>query len=78
MKLLRVEELSGPQTKAAARVLSSGTRMKQMSSDLLDFASLHLGGALPMTATRMDLGKAGRLSMNWRQPTQIVKSVVMR
>jgi signal transduction histidine kinase len=56
--LLRAEDLSGPQTKAAARVLSSGTRMKQMISDLLDFASLHLGGALPMAPTRMDLGQA--------------------
>lgn len=52
------EELSGPQTKAAARILSSGTRMKGMISDLLDFARLRLGDALPMKLARMDLRTA--------------------
>lgn len=56
--LLAAEELAGPQTKAAARILSSGTRMKRMISDLLDFARLRLGDALPMTFTQMDLRAA--------------------
>jgi signal transduction histidine kinase len=56
--LLRVEDLAAPHTKAAARVLSSGTRMKKMIADILDFASLRLGDALPITPTALDMGKA--------------------
>jgi signal transduction histidine kinase len=56
--LLRAEEIADAHSRAAARILSSGTRMSQMISDLLDFTSTRLGDALPMAAAPMDMGQA--------------------
>jgi signal transduction histidine kinase len=61
--LLRAEALEGAHTKAVARILNSGTRMKDMISDLLDFASTRLGDLLPVTRARMDLGEACRAAL---------------
>lgn len=53
---LRAEDLSASHIKAAARILSSGTRMQKMIGDILDFASTRLGDTLPMTPGPMDFG----------------------
>jgi len=53
--LLRDEALGASSTKAAAAVLRSADRMKQMVNDLLDFSRIRLGDMLPMTPTTDDL-----------------------
>lgn len=53
--LLQSEGLSGEQVKASARVHSSGTRIQQILSDLLDVTRTRLGGALPLELKPMDL-----------------------
>jgi signal transduction histidine kinase len=56
--LLRTNDIAGPHRQSAVRILSSGTRMKHMIADLLDFASTRLGDAIPMTPAPMDMGQA--------------------
>lgn len=58
--LLRSEALHSGQTKAATRILNSGTRMKGMISDLLDFATTRLGAVLHLSPTGMDMGESCR------------------
>lgn len=58
--LLRAENLESAHTKAAARIVNSGARMKEMISDLLDFASTKLGDTLPVSKIQMDLGDSCR------------------
>jgi signal transduction histidine kinase len=60
--LLRTDTLGARQTQAAVRIVNSGTRMKGIISDLLDFASTRLGARLPLTVTRMDMRDACRAS----------------
>jgi len=53
--LLRTETLETAHTKATVRILNSGTRMRAMISDLLDFTRTRLGDHLPVTLKVMDL-----------------------
>jgi signal transduction histidine kinase len=48
--------------RAAARILNSGTRMKSMVPDLLDFASTRLGDRMPLSLVSMNLEDACRSS----------------
>jgi signal transduction histidine kinase len=52
---LRADTLESAHTKAAVRILNSGTRMKDMISDLLDFTRTRLGDQLPITLKSMDM-----------------------
>jgi signal transduction histidine kinase len=56
--LLRDDTLESAHTKAAVRILNSGTRMKGMISDLLDFTRTRLGDHLPITLRPMDMREA--------------------
>jgi signal transduction histidine kinase len=56
--LLQTQPPDSPQTKAAALIVSSGTRMKTMIADLLDFASTKLDDLLPVSVVPMDMGGA--------------------
>jgi signal transduction histidine kinase len=56
--LLQSEALESTYTKAAVRILNSGNRMKELISDLLDFASTRLGAELPTNAMLLDMGLA--------------------
>jgi signal transduction histidine kinase len=58
--LLRDDNLGSAPTKAVVRVLNSGTRMKGMISDLLDFTRTRLGDHLPIT--RSGQWTCGRLA----------------
>jgi signal transduction histidine kinase len=55
---LRQDTLESAHTKAAARILNSGTRMKGMIADLLDFTRTRLGDHLPITLRSMDMRDA--------------------
>lgn len=46
--LLRTGDLSGPQLKATATIVSSGRRIRDMLSDLLDVTRTRLGESLPI------------------------------
>jgi signal transduction histidine kinase len=59
---LRQDTLESAHTKAAARILNSGTRMKGMIADLLDFTRTRLGDHLPITLKPMDMRDATRFS----------------
>jgi signal transduction histidine kinase len=52
---LRADTLESAHTKAALRILNSGTRMKGMISDLLDFTRTRLGDHLPIAPKPMDM-----------------------
>jgi signal transduction histidine kinase len=56
--LLKSDALDSQYTKAASRIVNSGTRMKQMISDLLDFARTRLGDRLPIDPSPMAMGDA--------------------
>lgn len=56
--LLRSDALESAHTKAASRIVNSGTRMKTMISDLLDFATTRLGDVLPVSPASVDLAEA--------------------
>jgi signal transduction histidine kinase len=58
--LLRTETLEARPTQAAVRIMNSGTRMKGMISDLLDFASTRLGARLPLSVAPMNMHDACR------------------
>jgi signal transduction histidine kinase len=62
--LLKSDALDSQYTKAASRIVNSGTRMKQMISDLLDFARTRLGDRLPVEPSLMDMGDACRQTLN--------------
>jgi signal transduction histidine kinase len=55
---LQQDALENAQTKAATRILNSGTRMKGMIADLLDFTRTRLGDHLPITLRLMDMRDA--------------------
>src|SRR5206468_7280326 len=46
--LLASPDLSPPHQAAASRILNSGTRIKQMVNDLLDFTRTPLGAGIPL------------------------------
>jgi len=58
--LLHSDALDSGQSKAAGRILNSGTRMKGLISDLLDFATTRLGDVLRLSVTAMDMGDSCR------------------
>lgn len=53
--LLRSNDLSGAQAKAASAISRSGTRLRAMISDLLDVARTRLGQSLPLAPAQIDL-----------------------
>lgn len=54
--LLRGDMLDGPQSKAAARILTASERMSTMVKDLLDFTQTAFGVSLPVSPAPADLG----------------------
>lgn len=58
--LLMSQNLGQPQQAAASRILTSGTRIKGMVNDLLDFTRTRLGAGIPLARAEMDLGEVGR------------------
>jgi signal transduction histidine kinase len=58
--LLMSRDLGPPQQAAAARILTSGTRIKGMVNDLLDFTRTRLGAGIPLACAEMDLGEVCR------------------
>src|SRR3954447_2135164 len=65
--LLMSRDLGQPQQAAASRILTSGTRIKGMVNDLLDFTRTRLGAGIPLACAEVDLGEVGR---------QVVEEVV--
>lgn len=55
--LLLTNGLTGAQSKAVARIHASTSRMRQMVDDLLDFTRTRLGGDLPVSLRRANLGQ---------------------
>ena len=53
--LVRSEALSGPERKAAARIVSSASSMAKMVGDLLDFTQVRMGGHLSISPKPMSL-----------------------
>jgi len=51
---------AGAEATVGARIARSAQRMARMINDVLDFARGHLGGGIPATPTRNDLGKLCR------------------
>src|SRR4051794_10005448 len=58
--LLTIPELSLPHQAAASRILNSGTRIKEIVNDLLDFTRTRLGAGIPLVRADMDLEEVGR------------------
>lgn len=58
--LLMSRDLGQPQQAAASRILNSGTRIKGIVSDLLDFTRTRLGAGIPLSCAEVDLGEIGR------------------
>src|SRR3954469_2451149 len=58
--LLLSQDLGQPQQAAASRILTSGTRIKGMVNDLLDFTRTRLGAGIPLEYAEMDLAEVGR------------------
>ena len=58
--LLMTPDLSPPHQAAASRILNSGTRIKQIVNDLLDFTRTRLGAGIPLARADTDLGEIGR------------------
>jgi signal transduction histidine kinase len=55
--LLLDETLPGKSLKMASRILSSTNRIDEIVSDLLDFATSHLGDGIPVSPSPMDLAE---------------------
>jgi signal transduction histidine kinase len=55
--LLRSDTLDGPQSKAAARILTSSQRMSEMVKDILDFTQTAFGITLPLSPSPCELGE---------------------
>ncbi len=58
--LLRTDALDGPQTKAAARMLTAAERMGAMVRDILDFTQTAFGVTLPISPSPADMGDLAR------------------
>jgi signal transduction histidine kinase len=58
--LLMSRDLGQPQQGAVSRILTSGTRIKGMVNDLLDFTRTRLGAGIPLACAEMDLAEVGR------------------
>jgi signal transduction histidine kinase len=58
--LLLSPGLGQPQQAAASRILTSGTRIKGMVNDLLDFTRTRLGAGIPLTFADTDVEEVGR------------------
>ena len=52
--LLRIDTLSGVETKSVARILTAADRMRGMVRDILDFTQTAFGVALPITPAPAD------------------------
>jgi signal transduction histidine kinase len=57
---LMTPDLSPPHQAAASRILNSGTRIKQIVNDLLDFTRTRLGAGIPLARAEMDLEEVGQ------------------
>lgn len=53
--LVRSEALTGPESKAARRIVNSASTMAKMVSDLLDFTQVRMGGQLSISPAPMSL-----------------------
>jgi signal transduction histidine kinase len=58
--LLMTPDLSPPHQAAVSRILNSGTRIKQIVNDLLDFTRTRLGAGIPLAWADVDLEEVGR------------------
>jgi len=58
--LLMTQDLSPPHQAAASRILNSGTRIKQIVNDLLDFTRTRLGAGILLVCADVDLEEVGR------------------
>lgn len=58
--LLRTDTLDAPQSKAAARILTSSERMAEMVKDLLDFTQTAFGVTLPISPGPVEMGDLAR------------------
>lgn len=56
--MLETKELPEPHLTLTTRIVSATTRMNQMVGALLDFTRSRLGGGIPISPARMDMGKA--------------------
>jgi signal transduction histidine kinase len=55
--MLETDELEEPYSTLTARIVSSSTRMNHMVGALLDFTRSRLGGSIPISRGRMNMGK---------------------
>jgi signal transduction histidine kinase len=55
--MLETKELAEPHLTLTSRIVSSATRMNQMVGALLDFTRSRLGGGIPISPAKMNLGK---------------------
>jgi signal transduction histidine kinase len=62
--LLMTPDLSPLHQGAASRILNSGTRIKQLVNDLLDFTRTRLGAGIPLAPADMDLEEVGRQAVD--------------
>lgn len=58
--LLRVDSLTGAQTKAVARIVTATQRMRGMVKDMLDFTQTAFGVSLPIAPADADFGEITR------------------
>src|SRR4029079_6683411 len=58
--LLMTPNLSPPHQSALSRILNSGSRIKQIVNDLLDFTRTRLGAGIPLAWADVDLEEVGR------------------
>jgi signal transduction histidine kinase len=55
--MLETKELTEPHLTLTTRIVSASTRMQQMVGALLDFTRSRLGGGIPITRARINMGK---------------------
>jgi signal transduction histidine kinase len=58
--LLMSRSLGQPEQAAASRILTSGTRIRGMVNDLLDFTRTRLGAGIPLACADLDVGEVCR------------------
>ena len=62
--MVNAKELPEGLRKSASLILNSGQRMNALVGDLLDFTRSRLGHGIPIVRADMDLGKAGRQTVD--------------
>jgi len=67
--LSRTEGLGERELQAVERILRSGSRMAKLIDDILDFARSRLGGGIPVTPQRMNMGEVCRTALEELQVT---------